>query len=1111
MKKLVVILSCVLLLAALTLTPVFANAGSAELAASATAVQFGKTVTVTLSVSGFGTQTQFIVNDFVDPEGMQLQDNVEWLVSSSDPMDINLANREAMYFNRNGIDLSKKTDLIRFTYKVSDTLVGDLNKTISMNFLCNKQMMPVTVNVTVYQPATGLTLNQQTLDLDLSGTKTAKLTATPTPADTTETVSWTSSNKAVATVDNSGNVTAVAEGNATITATIGSVSKTCNVTVSCGHAQKTEHAAATPTCQKTGNNKYYTCDTCQDVFKADGTTATTVAAETLATVKCSGGTATCSQQATCQWCAQPYGDTLPHKFTQKLEDAAHFVAGSGANCQQVKQYYYDCADCTAISTSDKWESSTYGAHDMDAGWTTANGKHYHKCKVSGCTHKEAEASCAGGTATCQKRAVCGTCSKEYGELAKHSYTAQKAEAAYLKTAATCKDLAVYVKCCSMCDLKDTDLSNTFTSGAVNPKNHVGGTELKDAKTETCGDKGYTGDTWCLGCNTKTATGTEIPATGNHTGGTATCTSKAVCGVCGQNYGATKPHAYSAEWTSTGTADTDKHYQLCTTCNTAKQKEDTHSFITVTDTPATEDATGIAHEECSVCKVKRNENTVLDKLPHVHRGIVRTAAKAATCVATGNVEYWTCADHKCAGKYYGDAACKSQLTDIVTAIDPANHAGTELRGAIANNCYQDGYSGDTYCVGGCGAKVKTGSVLPATGNHKAGTQWFNEGDKHWQTCTTTGCTAKVGEATHTYQWKLDKAATEDATGLKHEECVCGVKRNENTVIDKLDHVHKNIKHFDAVKATCVKAGTLEYWTCADHKCAGKYYGDAKCQLELSAITEAINKNNHVGGTTLKDKVEATCSKTGYSGDTYCNSCKQLVKKGAVVAPTGKHTPSKNYLNDEKQHWKVCAVCGDINGYRKEAHTYTWIIDKKATEAETGLKHQKCTACGYITAKNTVIDKLPHSPVRVDGKACTCTEDGVLEHFLCANCGRYYASVNGQPGDEITKEGTVLKATGHAFGTEWKTDEKEHWHVCACGAIAEKAAHTTELVGVKEATEEETGYSGDEICTVCDYQVATGEVIPVITKSIAPIVIAISAAAVVVIGGIFLIIFKKRKHA
>ena len=42
------------------------------------------------------------------------------------------------------------------------------------------------------------------------------------------------------------------------------------------------------------------------------------------------------------------------------------------------------------------------------------------------------------------------------------------------------------------------------------------------------------------------------------------------------------------------------------------------------------------------------------------------------------------------------------------------------------------------------------------------------------------------AEHTFEWKVDKEATETATGLKHEECsVCGYKRNENTVIEKIE--------------------------------------------------------------------------------------------------------------------------------------------------------------------------------------------------------------------------------------------------------------------------------------------------------------------------------------
>ena len=60
-------------------------------------------------------------------------------------------------------------------------------------------------------------------------------------------------------------------------------------------------------------------------------------------------------------------------------------------------------------------------------------------------------------------------------------------------------------------------------------------EIRDAKKATCTGDGYTGDTYCKTCGDKVQSGTVLKATG-HTGGTGTCTSAAVCRVCGQTYG-----------------------------------------------------------------------------------------------------------------------------------------------------------------------------------------------------------------------------------------------------------------------------------------------------------------------------------------------------------------------------------------------------------------------------------------------------------------------------------------------------------------------------------------------------------------------------------------------
>lgn len=429
------------------------------------------------------------------------------------------------------------------------------------------------------------------------------------------------------------------------------------------------------------------------------------------------------------------------------------------------------------------------------------------------------------------------------------------------------------------------------------------------------------------------------------------------------------------------------------------------------------------------------------------------AVTPNCLSTGNNKYYTC--DICNAVLKADKVTKTTVeAEMLEKTGCAGGTATCTKKAVCATC------GKEY-----------GELL----DHDYDTAWLSDTANHWHKCKN--CTATTTPAAHTYEWVLDKAATEDATGVKHEQCACGAKRSEDTQIPKLDHKHIGITHHAAVKATCAKTGTLEHWTCSSSKCAGKYYGDKACQLELKSIQEAVNKDNHAGGTELKNVLEATCSEAGFSGDTHCLGCKALVKQGAVVPATGKHTPKDGYLSDANSHWQICSHCAAVVDSTKAAHSYKWVVDKKPTETATGVKHQQC-ACGYKTAENTVADKLKHTPKLVAGKAPTCTEAGVLEHFYCANCGGYYAAAEGKAGDKITKDSITLAATGHSFDEAWSSDESSHFHVCACGETADKAEHTTEVVNAKEATATETGYTGDTVCTVCQYVVSQGEEIPVV---------------------------------
>ena len=152
-----------------------------------------------------------------------------------------------------------------------------------------------------------ITLNKTTLDLIKGTSETLTATITPDNA-TTKTVEWSSSATTVATVDNSGKVTAVGGGSATITAKCGGKSATCSVTVtvpvesvSLNKTELTINKGESETLTATINPSDATDKTLE--WQSSNTAAATVdntgkvtavyAGNTTITVSASGKTATC--------------------------------------------------------------------------------------------------------------------------------------------------------------------------------------------------------------------------------------------------------------------------------------------------------------------------------------------------------------------------------------------------------------------------------------------------------------------------------------------------------------------------------------------------------------------------------------------------------------------------------------------------------------------------------------------------------------------------------------------------------------------------------------------------------------------------------------------------
>ena len=69
-------------------------------------------------------------------------------------------------------------------------------------------------------------------------------------------------------------------------------------------------------------------------------------------------------------------------------------------------------------------------------------------------------------------------------------------------------------------------------------------------------------------------------------------------------------------------------------------------------------------------------------------------------------------------------------------------------------------------------------------HTYQTTWSKNQTHHWYACDGADCDSVSSKSEHTFNWVIDKEASVSETGLKHEECECGAKRSENTVIEKL---------------------------------------------------------------------------------------------------------------------------------------------------------------------------------------------------------------------------------------------------------------------------------------------------------------------------------------
>ena len=386
-------------------------------------------------------------------------------------------------------------------------------------------------------------------------------------------------------------------------------------------------------------------------------------------------------------------------------------------------------------------------------------------------------------ATCTNPAVyyksCVTCGEKgietfnYGSTIEHSYTRKVTTDAYKVSGATCTVQAVYYYCCATCDAKGTTtyedekpLTHNYTREVITDTYKV-----SDADCDSKAIYNYC----CATCDEKGTTTFEHGEVLGHTGGTATCTAKAICTRCSQEYGDTLDHTYDQEVVQ------DKYLASAASC-TAKEKY---------------------YKSCT-CGAKGSVTfEVGDKRPHDYMEKVDALylKDAATCTAKA-VYYESCSvcgEKGTATFETGDAPSHSYRTNWSSDSTSHWHECSKCGDKKDSASHTEGEAAAEYTAQTC--TVCGYVITPALGHtHHYSTTWSKDADNHWYDCT--GCSTPKDKATHDYTNACDTDCntcgyvreiphayktewSKDAEKHWYECTICGDKKNETVHIPGAD--------------------------------------------------------------------------------------------------------------------------------------------------------------------------------------------------------------------------------------------------------------------------------------------------------------------------------------
>ena len=292
---------------------------------------------------------------------------------------------------------------------------------------------------------------------------------------------------------------------------------------------------------------------------------------------------------------------------------------------------------------------------------------------------------------------------------------------------------------------------------------------------------------------------------------------------------------------------------------------------------------------------------------------------------------------------------------------------------------------------------------------------------------------------------------------------------------VENVTATVTNAVTTEATCEVDGVRTYTAKVTFE--GKEYTDTK--------TEVIPATDHAYGEPVwkwNDDFTAsatfTCGNDASHVETVNAAVTNEVTTEATCEADGVRTYTAKVTFEGKEYTDTKTEVIPAKG-----HTLTAVAEVPATCETTGVKaHWSCSVCGKLFSDaegktETTLEKLtiPATGHAYGEPVWSWTDDfKATATFTCANNDAHVENVTATVTNAVTTEATCEVDGVRTYTAKVTFEDKEYTDTKT--EVIPATGHDTELVGAKDATCTEDGYTGDEVCKVCGVTVKQGEVIP-----------------------------------